>query len=258
MNPALKDKLLRPVWLRRLIRFVFATGDTVRRAVQKPIVDAFLPDTGRRVIDVGAGRGMYSLDSLAPRFRQVVSVDIRTDHLAYLAEQKRRFGLDNLWLVRASAEALPFRDGVFDAVICTEVIEHLQDDRQGVAELSRLLRPAGHLVLSVPVPPAPRYDGAHVHEGYTCEQIETLLQANRLTVLNKDYCLLFISRSVLHIVAFFEGRLGIPPPVLMLCYLERWLIRCGKVRLKPYDIVVNAKKEEIRHAERAVNAVTHA
>lgn len=253
MNPVFKDKLLQPSWIRWIVRRIFATGDTVRRAVQKPIVDSFVPRTGGCAIDVGAGRGMYSLETLVPRFQRVVSVDLRTDHLAYLAQQKRRHGFSHLWLVRASAEHLPFKDGVFDTVLCTEVIEHLEDDHAGFSELARVLRRAGHLVLSVPVPPAPRYDGAHVHEGYTYEQLRRMLQAHRLSVVEKDYCLLLITRGVLHVIAFFEGRLKIPPPIVILCYLERWLLRYGKAKLKPYDIVVDVKKEDLQHVEHAVS-----
>lgn len=244
MDPALKDKLLRPRWLRWFIRRVFATGDTIRRAVQKPIVDTFVPARGEWVIDVGAGRGLYTLETLVPRFHRVVSVEIRQDHLAYLADQKRRYRLSNLGLVRASAERLPFKDGVFETAVCTEVIEHLTDDRMGVTELARVLQPGGQLVLSVPVPPAPRHDGAHVREGYTCEQLRGLLGDHGLTVVEMDYCLLLISRGVLHLVAFCETRLGIPPPLVFLCYLERWVLRQNKARLRPYDIVVSALKQD--------------
>lgn len=251
MNPALKDRLLRPSWLRWLVRRVFATGDTVRRAVQKPIIDTFVPAGGSSVIDVGAGRGLYTFETLVPRFHRVVSVELREDHLAYLAEQKRVHHLSNLRLVRASAEHLPFKDGVFDTAVCTEVMEHLHDDRTGVAELARVLQSGGHLILSVPVPPAPRYDGAHVREGYTYEQLQRLLGDHDLTIVDKDYCLLLISRGVLHLIAFCENRLGIPPPIVFLCYLERWFLRRGKARLKPYDLVVDVRKGDNGHARHA-------
>jgi ubiquinone/menaquinone biosynthesis C-methylase UbiE len=177
---------------------------------------------------------MYSLETLVPRFQHVASVELRPDHLAYLAGEKKRHGYSNLWLIRASAEHLPFKKEVFDMALCTEVIEHLEDDQAGIAELGRVLQPDGNLVLSVPVPPAPRYDGAHVHEGYTYPQLQNL---------GKDYCLLLITRGVLHIIGFFEGRLKIPPPIVLLCYLERWFLRYGKANLKPYDIVVDVRKD---------------
>lgn len=243
MDPVLKDKLLRPLWLRRLVRCIFATGDTVRRVVQKPIIDRFLPERGNRVLDVGGGRGMYTFDSLQPRFRQVVTLEIRSDHIAYLADYKRRNKLSNVTLVQGSAEHLPFKDGVYDTVLCTEVLEHLPNDRQGLEELVRVLPSSGQLVISVPVPPAPRHDGAHVHEGYTYEQMKTLLNGCSMHINHWDYCLLRLSRGVLLMIAFFENRFGFPPPVLFLCYLERWLLRYRKDIFKPYDIVLTSTKE---------------
>lgn len=45
---------------------------------------------------------------------------------------------------------LPFPDASFDAVLCTEVIEHTADPRTAVSELCRVLAPGGDLVLTVP------------------------------------------------------------------------------------------------------------
>ena len=52
--------------------------------------------------------------------------------------------------VRGDALRLPFADGVFDKVICAEVLEHLRDDSSAMAELARVLRPGGMLAISVP------------------------------------------------------------------------------------------------------------
>ena len=53
-------------------------------------------------------------------------------------------------LLRGDIEQLPFSDAVFDRVLLTEVLEHLVDDRRGLAELYRVLRPGGLLAISVP------------------------------------------------------------------------------------------------------------
>jgi SAM-dependent methyltransferase len=45
---------------------------------------------------------------------------------------------------------LPFKDGSFDAVICSEVLEHIPDHRMAIAELIRVLKPGKSLVVSVP------------------------------------------------------------------------------------------------------------
>lgn len=53
--------------------------------------------------------------------------------------------------VRADlAHALPFRDEAFDAALCTEVLEHVPDDRGLLSEIARVLKPGGRLVVTVP------------------------------------------------------------------------------------------------------------
>jgi ubiquinone/menaquinone biosynthesis C-methylase UbiE len=244
MKPGLKDKLLRPLWLRRLFRRIFSTGDTIRRVVQKPLIDAFLPIRGNRALDVGAGRGMYTFDSLQPRYRKVIAVEIRSDHLRYLAYYKRRYNLSNVCLVQASAENLPFKNAICETALCAEVLEHLPNDRQGLGELARILSPGGELILSVPVPPAPRHDGAHVHEGYTYDEIKQLFASSSLSITAREYCFLIISRGVLRLTGFFEEKFKLPPPALFLCYFEHWFIRVSRERFKPYDIVVKGVKRQ--------------
>ena len=47
--------------------------------------------------------------------------------------------------------ALPLPDGSFDFVLCSHVLEHVPDDRRGIAELNRVLRPGGRALVLVPV-----------------------------------------------------------------------------------------------------------
>ena len=48
------------------------------------------------------------------------------------------------------AYRLPFPDGAFDVVVISEVLEHIPDDRDAIAELDRVLRPGGTLAVTVP------------------------------------------------------------------------------------------------------------
>lgn len=52
--------------------------------------------------------------------------------------------------VAADAACLPFREGIFDTVICSEVLEHLQDDLKAIEESARVLRRGGSLLLTFP------------------------------------------------------------------------------------------------------------
>jgi ubiquinone/menaquinone biosynthesis C-methylase UbiE len=55
-----------------------------------------------------------------------------------------------LRLVQADATLLPFTRSVFDGVICSETMEHIERDDSVVGEIARVLRPGGLLVITVP------------------------------------------------------------------------------------------------------------
>jgi SAM-dependent methyltransferase len=52
--------------------------------------------------------------------------------------------------VAADVQALPFRDGAFDSVKATELLEHVPDVALALAECRRVVRPGGHLIITVP------------------------------------------------------------------------------------------------------------
>lgn len=97
----------------------------------------------RRVLDLGCGYG--EMLSMLPPGLELVGAEINP--LA-LAEARRRN--PGALIVQADAAALPFAPASFDLVICSEVLEHV-DDPQALAEaLHRIIRPGGHICLSVP------------------------------------------------------------------------------------------------------------
>jgi SAM-dependent methyltransferase len=51
---------------------------------------------------------------------------------------------------RGRAEAIPLRDGCADAIVATDILEHLDDDAGALAEFYRVLKPGGHAVITVP------------------------------------------------------------------------------------------------------------
>ena len=99
---------------------------------------------GRRILDVGCGLGMY-----VRQFRafsgEVYGVDLDPEKIVRASGDG---GLPNLLV--ASAEALPFPAEHFDIVLSHEVIEHVYDDRQALAEALRVLKTGGRLLVFAP------------------------------------------------------------------------------------------------------------
>ncbi len=91
------------------------------------------------VLDVGCGSSRI----IGALPNGSVAVDIQMNKLRFA----RRFGTP---LVQASGFALPFADGAFPCVLCSQVIEHVPMVPSMIDELCRVLRPAGRLVLGTP------------------------------------------------------------------------------------------------------------
>ena len=121
-----------------------ATAHDERR-VQEAILRR-LDTSYSTVLDVGCGRAWVAR-TLCPRNITVCSMDIS---LANPTKARERYPYDNHCALVADAFALPFADGSLDAVIASEIIEHVPDPAAFVSELIRILRPGGSLIISTP------------------------------------------------------------------------------------------------------------
>jgi SAM-dependent methyltransferase len=100
--------------------------------------------SGGRVLDAGCGRSLFT--EIRPDWPfDIVAADVDLD---LLAERKAQFPRVR-WAV-AGACPLAFRDGSFDALFAGELVEHLVDPREAMAEFRRVLRPGGKLILTTP------------------------------------------------------------------------------------------------------------
>ena len=107
----------------------------------RAVLDDLGPLRGRRILDLGCGKGRFAR-ILAARDARMVGLDVSAAMLATAREN----GLD---CVRGSARRLPFGSGSFDAAIAVEVFEHMEPRALDDAcdELRRVLRPGGIFVL---------------------------------------------------------------------------------------------------------------
>jgi SAM-dependent methyltransferase len=114
-----------------------------KRQVVHQLIQRYCPRPGK-VLDVGCGAGKL-LAELKPLGWQVEGVDL-------VVTQGRRRGL-NLKQVNLQTQPLPFAKNQFDLVVCLDTLEHMADDRRLTAEMARVAKPGGTVIISVPAYP---------------------------------------------------------------------------------------------------------
>jgi 2-polyprenyl-3-methyl-5-hydroxy-6-metoxy-1,4-benzoquinol methylase len=103
---------------------------------------------GARVLDIGCARG-FTMIELAKRDCRVFGIEVLR-HLAKEASGNLNRNEVIGIIINGSADSLPFPNYFFDALICTEVIEHVPNAEEVLSEIHRVLRPGGRLCLSLP------------------------------------------------------------------------------------------------------------
>ena len=93
-------------------------------------------------LDVGCGENPYFFCN---RIDNYIGMDIDINTLRKVSRD-----LPDVSLIRASGSYAPFRDGIFDLAICTEVLEHLGNPEKMISEISRALTKGGAAVISIP------------------------------------------------------------------------------------------------------------
>jgi len=100
----------------------------------------------KRILNAGCGDGVYDL-YLKDQTWEIVSIDINRGDIQIARDLNPE---KNILYCVADIRTMPFASGVFDCVICTEVIEHLPDDMGAIREMCRCLKRGGKLVVTAP------------------------------------------------------------------------------------------------------------
>ena len=125
----------------------FARGLGAADEILERVAQAVCPQPGDDVLDVCCGPGLVAA-RLARDAGTVVGVDLTPGMLDLARRRTSDAGLSNARFGQARAEALPFDDAAFDAVVSRLAIHHLLDPDPALREMARVLRPGGRLVVA--------------------------------------------------------------------------------------------------------------
>ena len=154
-----------------------------RRTVYFDLLDHLLPTERRlRSLDVGCGYGAM-LGELS-RYGTATGAEVSEEAI----EACRRRGFEDVLM--ASAYDVPEPDESFDLVTFFDCLEHLEDDLAALREAHRLLRPGGHVVVTLPAYNflyANNDRVAHHQRRYTVREIRSKLEASGFRAQKATY-----------------------------------------------------------------------
>lgn len=150
--------------------------------VRARAVMSFLnPRSGDVVLDAGCGIGVYTL-TYGFRGITVYGVDIDKKKIDQARKTSEQLKLGNYcYFTKADLTKLPFENEFFDRILCSETLEHVDDDKKAIDEMHRVLKKDGVMVISVPsdIYINQRYKETFGHHRlYTIEKMQELLNHN--------------------------------------------------------------------------------
>ena len=111
--------------------------------------DSIVSFQGKRIVDLGCGDGVLTYE-LSRRGAESYGIDLSDEAIAYAKQKHSSLASDAQFSVESCTDT-HFEDGFFDAVVSSDVIEHLSNPRELLVEIHRVLKPDGIAVVSTPI-----------------------------------------------------------------------------------------------------------
>lgn len=171
------------------------------------------------------------------------TLDLGAQNGPYAAHFPRRVAVDLLPAAglhaRADAHALPFLDGSFDGVLCTEVLEHLPEPQRAIDEMYRVLAPGGRLLLTTRFL-FPIHDAPHDYFRFTKYGLRHLLRRFEDVRIEEE-------SDAIGTLAILIQRLGMQAQTLGHTPLRAgWLLAARLVR--PFSFLITAEYGDSRRS----------
>lgn len=146
-----------------------------------------IPKNVENMLDAGCGTGVYSF-TLRKRAGRIRGIDIDQNKINYVRRTNR---YNNIDFLKGDLRKINFDKESFDLVICSDVIEHIKEDKKAFREISRVLKNGGIIRFTVPYKSKSNSKDykkyGHERPGYNEEDIKKMAKENNLIILNIEY-----------------------------------------------------------------------
>lgn len=105
-----------------------------------------VPRHGGRILELGCG-----ISPMLDPSESVLYTDISWNALSHVKTRRKRG--ESASFVVCEGTCIPFLDSTLDGIVCSEVLEHIEEDSRVLDEITRILKPQGNFVLTCPVRP---------------------------------------------------------------------------------------------------------
>ncbi len=163
---------------------------------------------GLSVLDIACGEG-YGAAILAQVASSVIGVDISGEVIAHAASAYAR---PNLHFLKGDARSIPLEDSSVDAVVSFETLEHFSEHGVFIAEVKRVLRPQGRLLLSTPERSVYSQPGRQPNPFHVREL--TLVEFSSLLQKEFKHVSIYLQRPIIGSALMAESTVTASDPIL--------------------------------------------
>ena len=111
-------------------------------------------ESNQLILDMGCGEGRHSIGALLETPANVIGLDLSVQDLKIAKHRLNDFDLSDIntfcTFGVGNINDIPLKSASLDAVVCSEVLEHVDSPEESIHELVRVLKPGGVMALSVP------------------------------------------------------------------------------------------------------------
>jgi len=245
-----------------------------------------IPEDAVTLLDVGCNVGTLfaQVAKLRPNIKQMVGIDSSEDLISKAHEFVAKT-IDSPGLVTLVCKRIQDFEGQFDVVVCAELLEHVKDTQGLVAQLERLCKPGGRIILTVPVGPweAESFHELqkarireHVHH-FDFEDLRCLFGAKKKYNIDMSHTLVGARGDLLgNWLVFYTndpkkptGEVNYerkalttrPYQRISACMIvkdeEEWILRCVKSMLDVMDEIIIYDTGSTDHTEEVVSWVSN-